>query len=99
MWGDLDFTRFWVIMTCIHVTAANVLTRAGTKIFFAQILFFGVAFHPKPIFGIKVFSIQVRLTRSLRLFCRNFRTFQKEIEIFAQIQIAIAPSVLVLEQI
>ena len=80
--------RFWENMTSILVTASNVLTTSGTNFFFVGILFFGVAFDFKPIFGIQQISTLGRLTRSMRRvfrFLANFKKILNYFEIFETI--------------
>ena len=74
--------RFWENMTSILVTASNVLTTSGTNFFLVLILFFGVAFDFKPIFGTQEISTLGRLTRSMRRVFRNLTILKKILNYF-----------------
>ena len=56
------------------------------KHFFVGILFFGVAFDLKPIFGIQQISTLGRLTRSMRRVFRFLANFKKILNYFEIIE-------------
>ena len=82
--------RFCVIMTYIYVIRRERVNDLRVKFCFGQILFFGVAFDGKLIFGIPKKSNMSRLTRSVRQGFRFVAEFSKFLLIFSNLQTSLA---------